>query len=216
MAQVLLGANGLGKAFGHPVYHPIYEAAAEVGLPVAIHAGADATVSGLSHPTAGGPPATFSEYYVLASQSLCTHAASLITQGVLDKYPSLKVLLVGGGILWLPHVLWRLDGNYKAKRKEVPWLHRLPSEIFRQHFRVATYPLEKEPNTQALQRLLASYPEYSEVLCYASGYPTVDADSPQYLSERLPRSFLPTVFDLNARDVVGVSSSDVLPATNAR
>src|SRR5579863_6960707 len=34
---VLLSNNGLGIPFGHPVFHPIYEAAAEVGLPILVH-----------------------------------------------------------------------------------------------------------------------------------------------------------------------------------
>ncbi len=45
IAEALFVANGAGKPLGHPVYDPIYEAASEVGLPVAIHIGGDTFLS---------------------------------------------------------------------------------------------------------------------------------------------------------------------------
>ena len=43
MVGVALGANGLCKPFGHPAYHPIYEAASELGLPLVLQAGPEAS-----------------------------------------------------------------------------------------------------------------------------------------------------------------------------
>ncbi|MBO0682522.1 MAG: amidohydrolase family protein, partial [Candidatus Dormibacteraeota bacterium] len=66
MVGVLMAANGLGKPFGHPAYHPVYEAAAELDLPVVLHVGGDALPDTLTHPTAGGLPTTFGEVSALA------------------------------------------------------------------------------------------------------------------------------------------------------
>ena len=41
MVGIALGANGLGLPFGHPAYHPIYEAASEMKLPILIQVGLD-------------------------------------------------------------------------------------------------------------------------------------------------------------------------------
>ena len=40
ICQVLLGGASLDKPFGHPIFHPIYRAAEEKGLPVSLHVGA--------------------------------------------------------------------------------------------------------------------------------------------------------------------------------
>ena len=37
IVAVTMAGGGLGKLYGHPVYHPIYEAAADLDLPVVIH-----------------------------------------------------------------------------------------------------------------------------------------------------------------------------------
>ena len=54
IVQVLL-PNANTSGYGHPHYHPIYEAAFEVGLPVAMHVGGEGL--GINHPpTATGYP----------------------------------------------------------------------------------------------------------------------------------------------------------------
>lgn len=78
MVGVALGANGLGRPFGHSAYRPIFEAAAELDLPIVIQTGADAISALDSRPTAGGIPTTYGEYAALAPQPLMGHIGSII------------------------------------------------------------------------------------------------------------------------------------------
>jgi len=196
---VFLGGNGLGKSFGHPCYHPIYEAAAEMGLPIVIKAGGEAAV--IDSPAsvgAMGDPATYAEARIMESHSLMTHATSLITQGVFERFPSLKALLLGGGVLWVPPLLWRLDEKYKGLSREIPWVRRLPSEIFRTHIRVGTYPFDKAPTPALLGKALRVFDHIEDILCYASGVPSWDADEPAMLTRQLPEGTVPAILSGNA------------------
>ena len=201
IAGVLLGSNGLGKGFGHPVYHPIYEAAAEMGLPVVLKVGSEATPDTPTNPAAGGTPSTYSEYRILAAQPIMTHVASFIAQGVFEKFPSLRLFVEGAGAIWVPTLIWHYDTDYRAFRREVPWVRRLPSEYFYEHVRVSTNPFDKAPSTEQLRRAYASVGRLEEVLCFASGYPDADSDTADAVARELPESWLEKVMHDNAAEL---------------
>jgi predicted TIM-barrel fold metal-dependent hydrolase len=200
MAGILMSANGLSKPFGHPAYHPIYAAAAELGLPVVIHAGGDALLETLTHTTAGGLPTTYAEYYVFASQPFVTHFMSLIAQGVFAKFPQLKVLFTGGGVTWLTAILWRFDAEYMPYRRETPWVKKTPSEYVRDNVRVCTYPLDGPADPERLRRLLRAFPGMEDVLVYGSGYPNWDTNWREEVEAQLPPEWAEKVFAQNARE----------------
>jgi predicted TIM-barrel fold metal-dependent hydrolase len=201
MAGVLMGGNGLGKPFGHPIYHPIYEAAHEYGLPVVIHAGGDGPVDTLSEATAAGPAFTFAESHLLAPHAMITHAVSLIAQGVFVKMPELQVVMAAAGVAWALSVIWRFDNEYKALRREVPWLKEPTSHYFLRNLRLTTYPLDGLPTRQAWSTLLGAVPGLENVICFASGYPSWDTDAAADVAVRLPPDVHAKVFRDNATTV---------------
>lgn len=201
MVGVLLAANGLGKPFGHPTYHPIYEAAAELGLPVVLHVGGDAVPDTLSQPTAGGLPSTFGEVSALAYSPMMTHVQSFIVQGLFEKYPDLRLFVAGAGTSWIPGLFFRLDVNWRGLRREVPWVRRPPSEYFREHVRVSTWPLDRpaEPDgAERLVRLLEAFGGAEDLLCFASGYPHWNTDAAAEVAARLPAAWHARIFHDNA------------------
>jgi hypothetical protein len=198
MAAVLMAANGLGKPFGHPAYHPIYEAATELDLPIVIYAGPEGTGESLTSPHGGGPAATYSDYATLISHSTAVHVASLIGQGVCVRYPQLRVLLIGSGATWVAPFLWNFDTNYRGASRDAPWLAKLPSEYFREHFRIATYPLDQAPSAEALIRYYAAFGDFDDLLCFASGFPNHDCVAPGPFAQSLPPSWRPKVMHDNA------------------
>ena len=195
---VCLGGNGLGKSFGHPCYHVVYQAAAELDLPLVIKAGSEAVIDSPAAVSGVGDPATYAEYRVMESHALMTHATSMITQGVFETFRSLKILLVGGGVLWAPPLLWRLDDKYKGLSREVPWVRRLPSEYFRDHIRIGTYPFDRAPTPKLLHKALSLFDGMDEMLCYTGGFPNWDADDPGSVSRDLPASATARVMAGNA------------------
>jgi predicted TIM-barrel fold metal-dependent hydrolase len=201
MCQVVVSTNALGHALGHPLFHPIYEAAVEVGLPVAIH-GASTMTGGIVSPVAHAYPNYYIEYHVLSPQGPMTHLTSLIVNGVFEKYPSLKILILEAGVGWLPPFLWRFDSEYKALRREVPWVKRLPSEYFRDHIRLTTQPFELSPKREHMIELL-SFIDAQDLLLFSTDYPHWDSDEVAFITKRLPESWLPKIMWENAVEAYG-------------
>jgi predicted TIM-barrel fold metal-dependent hydrolase len=194
---VALGANSMGRMYGHPAYHPIYEAAVELKLPVVIQIGTEAATSSILPPVGGGMPATFSEYWALRMHGTMSHVASMITEGIFGLFPDLKLLLVGCGATWVPQYLWRLNYNLK-RHPEMPWITTLTSDIFKEHVRIATNSLERPKRREQLVNALTTLPWVDSVLMYASGYPNVEYEEPEDQAKRLPEVWHPQLFRDNA------------------
>ena len=200
MVGVALGANGLGRPFGHPVYHPIYEAAAELGLPLILQLGSDAMTDQIVPPTGGGLANTYGEYRSLSAHPAMSHLGSFMTEGVFDRFPDLKILIVGTGAAWIPGYLWRLDYWYKNSSLEVPGMTHPPTEYFRRHVRVATYGFEWPAQPQRMVRLLRAMPGLESVILYTSGYPNYDWEDCTLIEARLPDEWRRRVMYENAAD----------------
>jgi predicted TIM-barrel fold metal-dependent hydrolase len=202
IVDVRLCSNGIGKPFGDPLFHPIYEAAVETGLVVALHIGGEAGGGlGVSQ-VASAVPTLYMEHHMLLPQGLITHVVSLIAHGVFEKFPELRVLLVETGVAWLPWFLWRFDSEYRGIRRETPWLRKLPSEYFREHVRVTTQPLEQSPRREQLIELL-SLVDAQDLLCFSSDYPHWDTDDLAWVAGRLPPEWAERVFRDNAANLYG-------------
>jgi uncharacterized protein len=195
---VLLSASGLARPYGHPIYDPIFRIAHDLDLTIVIRCGGDAVPEVLSHPAAGGLPETYSAYRLLGAQTLMTHVVSLIGEGVFVKFPGLRVLLTGGGVAWIPSLIWRYDTEYRSLRRDAPWLDGEPSEYFRRHIRVTTYPLDQPAEPERLVKLLGAFRGIEEIICFASGYPRWDADVARDVADRLPGEWLSRIFYENA------------------
>jgi predicted TIM-barrel fold metal-dependent hydrolase len=199
---VLLGPNLLGVPYGMNVYDPIYEAAVEMDLPIVLHTKADIAATMSTPQTAGGLASMYTEYHILSYQSVATHLISMIGQGIFEMYPSLKVMIVGASAGWIPSVIWRSDWAYGYAYNESPWLTKLPSEYFRDHFKLTTFGLEKPRQPEKLVQLLGSMSWFDRTLAYASGYPSVWGCEPvDELLGRLPADWHSGILDQHALDV---------------
>ena len=163
VVQVLLPCSAT-TGYGHPQYHPIYEAAVEVGLPVAMHVGGEGL--GINPPpTSTGYPSYYIEWHVLLIQCAMSHVVSFVCHGVFEKYPEFRVAMIEVGFTWLPTLLWRLDTDWRALRSEVPWVKWLPSETVRAQKRpivVITSNNEKELPDAFLRRCFFHYIKFPD------------------------------------------------------
>lgn len=183
--------------YGKRFYHPIYEAAERNGLPVMIHPGSEGAGSH-NPPTAAGYPSYYIEWHTNLSQNFMAHLVSLVCEGVFVKYPNLKFVLVEGGVAWLPHVMWRLDKNYKALRMQVPWLTKMPSEYIREHCYLTTQPIEEPDNPKDLVTLFNMI-DADDMLLYSSDYPHWDFDDPRRILTAMPNEMKRKIFYDNAK-----------------
>jgi len=153
--------------WGNRRFHDLHQAIAAKGLVLALHAwgraGSAATGSGFTH--------TYFEDYLGNSQIVAqAQLLSLVSEGVFERVPSLRVVLLESGFSWLPPLLWRFDKDWKAIWREVPWVKDKPSEYVRRHVRAATAPAQLPPDrTQAAQ--LAEMLGASETLVFSSDFP---------------------------------------------
>lgn len=217
MVAVLLVGNPLGRPYGDPVYHPIYEAAAEMGLSIAIHASPNFYPMN-SLAVTGGPADTIIHANSQRSQQAMHFITSFITHGVFEKYPGLHLLIKEYGIAWLPSVVWRLDQAYDLLRLESPWVRRAPSEYIHDHIKLSTQPIEVSTEDQhALATLLGTVDGIEDLLCFSSDYPHITYDDPTYVARQLPASWHYKVMCANACGIYGfqppAADAKVTPAT---
>lgn len=197
VVEALMVTNGLGKPFGHPIWNPIYEAAVELELPIAIHPGGDQWVH-TTQAAAGGIPMSRFEFHTLSPQADAFHIASYINYGVFERFPTLKLIVVENGLTWIPHLLLRLEQQFDTQRLEVPGLRRRPTEVFHDHVRIATHPIEMTPETGTLFEWLHVVDGLEDVLVFSTDYPHWDTDDPMFVARRFPRSWWPKLFRENA------------------
>ncbi|MBO0850873.1 MAG: amidohydrolase [Pseudonocardia sp.] len=183
------------EPLGRRKYWPIYEAAAERGLPVGIHFS-----STTANPiTAGGWPSFYIEDHTMMAVAFQAQLTSLIVEGVFDSFPELKLVLIEGGFAWIPSLLRRLDDVYERVRDEVPHLRRRPSEYLRDRVRVTTQPMEEPERPRDLVDLITEIGP--ETLMFSTDYPHWDFDNPHRAFQvRLPADLDQRIMYENARD----------------
>lgn len=186
--QILLIARSKDP-LGNRKYWKIYEAAEEYNLPIGIHFG------GVAGPITGaGWPSYYIEDHGGMPQAFHTQVNSYVCEGIFERFPTLKVVLIEGGFAWLPPLIWRLDATWKRMRGEVPALKRQPSEYIREHFWFSTQPMEEPPKREYFEQLLEQM-DMNDKLMFATDYPHWDFDAPDralpsFLKPELRRKIL--------------------------
>ncbi|MGE0222491.1 MAG: amidohydrolase family protein [Acetobacteraceae bacterium] len=198
-AQVLL-LSRTAEPLGQRRYWPIYEAAAAANLPVAVHAFG----YGGSPVTGGGWSSYYTEEMVGHAQAQQALLISMIFEGVFERFPTLKVVLVEGGLAWAAALMWRMDRQWAKLKQETPHLKRLPSEYVKSNVWFTTQPIEEpEPRSQLAETL--DWIGWDRIL-FATDYPHWDYDDPaQALPFRMNETQRRQVFLENAMAVYGVT-----------
>ncbi|MGH7044321.1 MAG: amidohydrolase family protein [Acetobacteraceae bacterium] len=197
--QVQIPPRGL-EPLGRRRYWPILEACAANGFPVALHLGGTG-----GHPsTGGGWPSFYHEEHHSYVQSMEALITSLVVEGVFERIPGLRVVLVEGGFAWLPALTWRLDKHWRRLAAEVPHLKRLPSEYIRDHVWVTTQPIEEPERPDDLLATL-EWIGWDRVMV-STDYPHWDQDDPRYAFKApLPEAGRQAIFRDNALAFYGLS-----------
>lgn len=158
---------------GSRAFWPIYEAAARHGLAVGVYAGG----AGGNPITPVGAPSYYLEEYLVLAQAFQSQLVSLVSEGVLVRFPDLRIVLVEAGFTWLPPLMWRFDKNWKGLRREIPWVDRLPSEAIRESVRLTAQPLDEPDEPQQLLEVVDALGS-DRMLMFSTDYPHHQFDDP--------------------------------------
>ena len=193
--QVMLPVRSQAP-YGNRRYHPIYAAAARHDLVVGIHYGG---APGLP-PTSVGWPSTYLEEYVGMSQVFQAQVLSLVSEGVFDQFPSLRVALIEAGFTWMPSLMWRFDKEWRGLRRLTPWVKRLPSAYIREHMRMTLQPIDEPPTAEQLLQIIGQL-DSDDFLMFSTDYPHWHFDSPEEaFPAKLPTSLARKILSENARE----------------
>ena len=141
-------------ATSHVDFDRIWAQAAEAGVPILFHVGDAARVLPSSHAVNGLPAVldfhggdeNFRSVSYMAIPAGPMQALSLlIFDGVLERFPTLKIGIIELGAVWLPGYMRQLDAAYEAFARHEQRLQALslkPSEYVARQVRVTPYPTE--------------------------------------------------------------------------
>jgi uncharacterized protein len=162
------------EPMGRRKYWPLYEAAAHHGLPVGVHYGG----WGRGPITGTGFGSFYLEDQVGMATAFQDQVTSLVLEGVFDRFPDLRIVLIEGGLAWMAPLMWRLDRAWRLLREEAPHLERLPSEVIREHVWLTTQPIDEPPTAADFVRMFDDMGMDDRIM-FATDYPHWDFDSPE-------------------------------------
>jgi predicted TIM-barrel fold metal-dependent hydrolase len=155
-AAALLVASGCpaGHSPSHIGLDPVWRQAEEAGIPVVFHVGGtgqlidpDYFVNGLPVPADfhGGEENFRSVDYMGIPGPPMQTLATMIFDGVLDRFPSLRIGVIEQGCIWLPSWTNQMESAFDAFARHEERLQNLsmrPSEFVERQIRVTPYPTE--------------------------------------------------------------------------
>ena len=188
---------------GNAKYWPIFEAAAEAHLPVAMHVG------GLGNPMTGsGWPSYHFEYHASFVHTFQAQVVSLIASGVFDEFPGLRFVMEEGGFVWVAPLMWRMDRAWRLMRAATS-LERSPSEILREHFWFTTQPIDEAERPEQFVQMLEHLDHLGMLdnVMFSTDYPHWDFDSPeQAFPAVVPSEMKERIFYRNAEALYGLAA----------
>ncbi len=153
-----------GRTLASPDYFPVYELAAELGVTVCIHEGARTVL----------PQAGSDRYSELTRHAACHPLEQMLAvgnfcaDGVLERFPELKVAHLEAGCGWLPFWLDRLDEHWERASDRVRTTKELPSSYFKRQCMIST-----EAGEEFVHDVIRHVGE--DYLVMATDYPHPDA-----------------------------------------
>lgn len=182
--------------YGNLICRPIFAAAARHNLVVGLHFGGMTP----NPPTSAGWPSYYLEEYANMAANFASNLMSIIVEGVLDEFPTLRLTCVESGFSWVPAFLWRFDKEWKGLRREVPWTRRPPSEYVREQVRFTLQPNDAPPEPSGLQRIIEQIGS-DDLFLFSTDYPHRHFDDPDTaVPTGLPEASLRKIMAENARE----------------
>jgi predicted TIM-barrel fold metal-dependent hydrolase len=175
--------GGNYEPLGTAKHDPIFAAAVEHDLVVTSHIGSFYQQMTPLHQGTR----TWTELVGISAVSIAmAYVASMIMQGLFDKFPSLRVIVKEGGFWWLPEFMARADDYYLSHAGDIKlterklesgeqFLAKLPSEYFDSNIRFSSQPV-CFPRDPRHFKLLMELCRGEDMLLYSSDWPHATFD----------------------------------------
>ncbi|QYG95078.1 amidohydrolase family protein [Iamia sp. SCSIO 61187] len=155
-AAALLVASGCppGHSPSHRGLDPVWARASEAGIPIVFHVGGTGDLidpayfrNGLPVPPDfhGGEENFRSVDYMGIPGPPAQTLATMIFDGVLDRFPALRIGVIEQGAIWVPSWMRQMESAFEAFHRHEDRLQALalrPSEYVRRQVRFTPYPTE--------------------------------------------------------------------------
>jgi uncharacterized protein len=198
-----LPVAGVYPLWGHRQYDPIYAAAQGARLPVVLHG--YTLVHSLFPYQLDQFDTALAKQMLAKPFGMMANFASIMTTGVPARFPKLKIVFTECGFAWLPFMLWRLDGQYRWLRHEVPFYTSKPSEYARRQVYATTHSFAEPSDSLVLLDLIARI-GWEDNLLFGTDWPHYDADDPgRFLNPALQEDWKRKILSDNARAIFSMS-----------
>ncbi len=198
----------LGRSLSDRVYDPLWDAAEELGVPIAVHEGSSVIVPTLGSDRPFNPLILHAVSHSFEQMLAC---AQLIAFGVLERHPALRVVFLESSGGWAPFWLERLDEQAESFGGFCPDLALRPSEYFARQCAISF-----EVDERTLPALVPFVGD--DRVVWGSDYPHHDATFPGAVDALratiapCPTATQAKVLGLNARHLYHLPSRRPAPA----
>ncbi len=153
-ALLIASSCPAGHSPSHRKLDPVWARAEEAGLPIVFHVGGTGDLidnnyfnNGLPVPPDfhGGDENFRSVDYMGIPRPVEQTLATMIFDGVLERFPRLRIGVIEEGAIWLPSWMRQMEAAFEAFRRHEERLRSLalrPIEYVRRQVRVTPYPTE--------------------------------------------------------------------------
>jgi predicted TIM-barrel fold metal-dependent hydrolase len=186
--------------YGDDTYLPVWEAAAELGLSVAVY---DDYATGVAHPESPvGAVRYFAEKFAATPFSDIIHLTALITCGTFDRVPDLRFIFADASVDLARVMLWRLEKDWRSGRVEIPWVERIPSQYAAPHLRFVTHPEDGVGDGEHVSADLLGLSDAEHLVLFGSHFPYWDAMDAKTVLDQWPAHLHERVLSQNALEVM--------------
>jgi uncharacterized protein len=172
------------ELFGKPQFFPLWEAAANNNLPVAVHI---ETGTGVDFaPTPSGHPRTYPHYATFMALNYIYHLMNMIAEGVFESLPNLKFIWADGAGDMVTPFIWRMDTFGRPHLEQTPWAPKIPSAYLPGHVWFIYGKLDGPTGVNdGMVGPWTGFTRKEDMLMYGSNYPHWHMGLPNALPEGL-------------------------------
>ncbi|KAA1423064.1 amidohydrolase family protein [Mumia zhuanghuii] len=197
------------EPYGRSHFKPLWRAACDANLPIAIHLEMGA---GITHPpTPSGITRTYSHLAAYQPMTFVWHLLNMIAEGVFQEFPDLKVVWTDGAADMLTPFIWRFDTFGRPHLEQTPWSPNIPSSYLPDHVYFVNGLLDGPGDADFADEWLRMTGK-EDMLLFGSSYPSWQTVGPDDLPRAWSDDQRAKVLGGNAAKLYGLDAAVPAPA----